>query len=288
MDVMITGRNMKQMEAIQTKTDVLIRDLLDDPRAKYLGVAENAVKFRTLSPRVMDVDPAALDTSHLHACATDVKDKKNALIESAFAYAKEFAGQILDDAGNNNFDRISDSWNLDVGPDGTPTYTVELAFDEKGFSGTRNDLYIVLTNKKNQADTFQLIEETGVYKAMNMIKSENRAYRQFKWSGMRYMYYIYPEGPAGRGCADRQYGTSCPDPGLFRYNKSDLKGFRVYVKRRAFGDSKLVIASLAVYANGEKIFSLPKEVPVTLNARSREHNVSKFYPVELPGVSAKR
>jgi len=74
-----------------------------------------------------------------------IKDRKKR-IDSAFNVGIDYGNKYLTEAVNSS-PKYSDSWNLDIGENGEPTYIIRIDPGKSLTSRTKNDLFVTLKSK---------------------------------------------------------------------------------------------------------------------------------------------
>lgn len=265
---LINKQSIGLLDTINKRIDHLVDSMEQAQKSDFMRVKQNAENLLHFGRAIKKLQPNfAFDTTPFYSCLTGKMENRNTLVKNAFEFGIDFTSAILIDASNNNYSKINNNWNLDVGPDnGNPTYTVIFKFNKTLFSGTRGKLTLVLQNKKNKTDTFELTEETLGYQVKH--NDNGRILYELKTSGKRYFFHVFPEGAAGRGKTDNSYQEHCPDPTLYNYKLNDLESFSILFTRRGFFcDQRLVMEELELWQNGTPVYRRPVDKHLIMNRK---------------------
>ncbi len=91
-----------------------------------------------------------------------IKNRK-ALIDSAFSVGKNYGLSFMAKAVSNDH-AFSDSWNLDIGEQGEPTYVIRIDAGRKMTSRTKNDLYVKFSNDQGKSTEIKITTKVGPMK----------------------------------------------------------------------------------------------------------------------------
>jgi|GEM_PF-3587084 len=127
-------------------------DLVKLASTYYRSVGDGIGKYAGFSPYSVE---ESLDFVAL-------KNRK-ALIDSAFTVGKNYGLSFIQKATGN--DRMfSDSWNLDIGEHGEPTYVIRIDAGRKMTSRTKNDLYVKFANNQKESTEIKITTKAGPLK----------------------------------------------------------------------------------------------------------------------------
>lgn len=273
--ILVPKEKLGMLNNINYRIDFLVDSALQAQKAKFMKVDQNIKNLLRFGGVIKHLQPNfAFDNTTFYSCLTNKMENRNTLAKNAFEYGINFTTSILIDASNNKYNQISNNWNLDVGPNGDPTYTIVLKFSKTLFSGTRGKLKLILQDKRSKKDTFELTEETIGYQMKHT--NEGRLLYELKTSGKKYYFHVYPEGAAARGLSDNSYTKNCPDSSLFNYKQQNLEGFYIqFSKRGVFCDLRLVIAELQLWKNGTIIYEMKKDKHLVMK-RKKNSKISEL------------
>ncbi len=104
-------------------------------------------------------------TQHSVEEAMDLIALKNrkALIDSAFSVGKSYGISFIEKAVSSN-KTFSDSYNLDIGEHGEPTYVIKIDAGRRMTARTKNDLYVKFANKQQKHTEIKITTKVGPMK----------------------------------------------------------------------------------------------------------------------------
>ncbi|MCW3070342.1 MAG: Phospholipase family protein [Bacteroidetes bacterium] len=154
-------------------------------------------------------------------------------INKAFELSKEYAYKYLVAADAGDLSVFSDDWNLDIGPDGGPTYVVKIEARKRIAARTKNNIYMQFVNNNGMESPRQLLNTKIAFMRFAFYQKDP--------------YYYHVNMGGGRG-------------ELHCWGKEDIKSISLISMRRPGTFSNVFrIKKITVYYNGEIISTMEKD-----------------------------